>query len=210
MQARCYPFNMPKHWYHNMNIQVYCTWFIPCLSHIYPWFIPFLPVQDNVLTVPPYSFVLEGPVDVPVEDCWVASPSFFTCHLRPTDRPGTGGRQKPVTLTARTTSESRWYSTAPSKNWTCPVLVKWKSSTWAKFLMCWVACPCFSTAALHQPSHTSSISISAADFHTTAREARPGTQESVRRGCKVYDVNPWAMAVAVWARQASSGGSVSD
>ena len=66
-----------------------------------------------MLTVPPYPSVLEDP-----------APRFFSLATRD---PPTGGSQKPFTLTARMTFESRWYSTAPSKTWTCPVLVQWES-----------------------------------------------------------------------------------
>ena len=84
MQARCYSFNIPKHRFHNMNIQVYCTRLILCLSHTYLWFIPLL--QDTVLTVPQCPCVLEDQVDVPLEEWSVACPQvFITCHLRPTD-----------------------------------------------------------------------------------------------------------------------------
>jgi hypothetical protein len=38
------------------------------------------------MTVPPFPFVLEDPTDVPLEECWIASPQlFFTCFLRPAD-----------------------------------------------------------------------------------------------------------------------------
>ena len=67
-----------------MNVQVYWATVIPILSHTYPWFMPCL--QDVVLTVPPYPFVLEDPSTVPFEEFRVVCPQlFFTCHLRPTD-----------------------------------------------------------------------------------------------------------------------------
>jgi hypothetical protein len=46
-------------------------------------------VQDTILVVPPYPFCIEEDRmwhDVPMEDCWYASPQlFFTCVLRPKD-----------------------------------------------------------------------------------------------------------------------------
>ena len=90
--------------------------FIPYLSLVYT--IP----AGHCADCPRYHFVLEDPSDVPLGECWVTLPQLFlTCHLRSTDS------QKPVTLMPSTTSESCWYSTAPSKNWTCPVLVLWES-----------------------------------------------------------------------------------
>ena len=81
--------------------------------------------QDTVLTVPPYPFVLEDPSDVPLKKSWFARPQlYFTCHLRQ----GMGGRQQTVARMPVTTSLSSWCSTstAPSKSWTYPVLVRWK------------------------------------------------------------------------------------
>ena len=78
-----------------MNIQLYCTWFIPCLSHTHPW-NPNLngPGLYQSCTGPvghsgcahcaPVSFCLGSRLGRPF--CWVAHPpAFFTCHLRPTD-----------------------------------------------------------------------------------------------------------------------------
>jgi hypothetical protein len=49
---------------------------IPDLDHL----------QDTVLIVPPYPYVLEDPSDVPLDDCWIVCPQlYFTCHLRPTN-----------------------------------------------------------------------------------------------------------------------------
>ena len=44
-------------------------------------------VQDTILVVPPYPFCIEADRhDVPLEDCWYASPQlFFTCVLQPKD-----------------------------------------------------------------------------------------------------------------------------
>ena len=44
----------------------YYAWFIPCLFHTYPLLI--LCLQDTVLTVPEYPFVLEDPSDLLRED----------------------------------------------------------------------------------------------------------------------------------------------
>ena len=44
----------------------YYAWFIPCLFHTYPLLI--LCLQDTVLSVPQYPFVLEDPSDLPLED----------------------------------------------------------------------------------------------------------------------------------------------
>ena len=99
MQARCYPFNMPKRWFHNMNPQVhhnllYYSYAID--SHRYPLFILIWELghqqvwhwdtskfgTDTVLTVPPYPFVLDDPTDVRLEECWFAGnfagPSFIS------------------------------------------------------------------------------------------------------------------------------------
>ena len=52
--------------------------------HSYPWHLPCS--QDTVLTVPPYSFVLDDPLDVPLEECLFARPQrHFNCYLRPRD-----------------------------------------------------------------------------------------------------------------------------
>jgi hypothetical protein len=68
----------------------YLSPIVPGLYHVYFILIPSYPsypcLQDTVLTVPPYPFVLEDPSEVPLKERWVASPKlFFTCHLRPTD-----------------------------------------------------------------------------------------------------------------------------
>ena len=44
----------------------YYAWFIQCLFHTYPLLI--LCLQDTVLTVPQYPFVLEDPSNLPGED----------------------------------------------------------------------------------------------------------------------------------------------
>jgi hypothetical protein len=89
-----------------------------------------------VLTVPPYPFVLEDPSNVPFEECWVVRPQLFlTCH--PAETHGRTVAQSQSHLRrgyhlrltygeARMISKSRWYSTAPSNSWTCPVLDLWK------------------------------------------------------------------------------------
>jgi hypothetical protein len=66
MQASCYPFNMPGRQPHNMNVQVCWATVFPYLSHTYPWFM--LCLQNVVLTVPPYPFVLEDPSAVYFEE----------------------------------------------------------------------------------------------------------------------------------------------
>ena len=71
---------------YTMFIQ-YLSPIVPGLYHVYFILIPSYPCrQDTVLTVPQYPFVLENPLEVPLKECWVASPElFFTCYLRPTD-----------------------------------------------------------------------------------------------------------------------------
>ncbi len=51
------------------------------------WDVLYFCVQDTILVVPPYPFCIEEDRhDVPLEDCWYASPQlFFTCVLRPKD-----------------------------------------------------------------------------------------------------------------------------
>jgi hypothetical protein len=101
-------------------------------------------LQDVVLTVPQYPFVLEDSSTLPFEKCWVVHPLFFTCYLRPTDRL----LPKASHTYGEDISKTVWYSTAPqpSKSWTCTVLELWTGwmfrsitspphhlhSTWAK------------------------------------------------------------------------------
>ena len=138
MQACRYPFNTPKHWFQNMNIQVYCTSLIPSLFHTYPWFIPFL--QDTALTVPQYPPVLEDPVDVPLEECWVTherAAAKSQSHLRRRPHPSRAGTLQHL----RKTGPSRFWShgKAMCRSITSPR--QRLPSTWAKSPMCWVTCP---------------------------------------------------------------------
>ena len=63
--------------------------------------------QDTLLTVPPYPFVLDDPMDIPLEKCWFARPPlYFTCYLRPRDgRSPCETRQEAVARMARTISK---------------------------------------------------------------------------------------------------------
>ena len=51
-------------------------------------------LQDALLTVLQYPFVLDDPTDVPLEECWLARPLLdFTCYLTPRDRRSPTGRR---------------------------------------------------------------------------------------------------------------------
>ena len=66
----------------------------PGISHselIYTMVIPYLSLTYSV----GQDTVLEDPVDVPLDDCWIARPQlYFTCHLRPAN-----GRQPKASRT---------------------------------------------------------------------------------------------------------------
>ena len=92
MSARCYPFNMSGHCFHNMNLQLprqglshrytrhILIMKLEKLCRGYPLLILFW--QDIVLTVPPYPYAVGEP-----EKCCVVRPQlFFVCHLQPRGR----------------------------------------------------------------------------------------------------------------------------
>ena len=92
MRARCYPFNMSGHCFHNMNLQLprqglshrytrhILIMKLEKLCRGYPLLILFW--QDIVLTVPPYPYAVGEP-----EKCCVVRPQlFFVCHLQPRGR----------------------------------------------------------------------------------------------------------------------------
>ncbi len=62
------------------------TWYIIVCMSTY-WDMLYFCVQDTILVVPPYPYCIEEERhNVPLEDCWYASPQlFFTCILRPND-----------------------------------------------------------------------------------------------------------------------------
>ena len=102
MRARCYPFDMPKRRFHGFNPKVPVHTLVVVVHTSTYWYIRWLLlfilvytimytdvlnscVQDTVVIVPPFPYSIEeNHHDVPLEDCWYASPQlFFKCQLRP-------------------------------------------------------------------------------------------------------------------------------
>ena len=64
------------------------------IRHAYHYLSLHMPnSQDTVLTVTPYSFVLDDPTDVPLEECWFAPQLYFNCYLRPRNGRSPTGRR---------------------------------------------------------------------------------------------------------------------
>ena len=145
---------------------------ISCPTDITESFI-FLSLQDTVVTVPPYIYVLDDPLD----QCWYARHQLlFTCHLRPRDwllpkriSDMFGEDDFRLELVFYTKS-TRFYSTfepldlpgsGPMEIQGVPKFYERRPySTWAPSQMvggAYPGYPCFSEATLHRPSHTSAI-----------------------------------------------------
>ena len=93
MCACCHSFNMPKHWFHNMNPQVYHN----LLYHSYPIDIPHSSRYTSWLSmvIPDicsvcrilcsqcphihlsWTVTTHRPTDVPLEECWSARPQLY-------------------------------------------------------------------------------------------------------------------------------------
>ena len=63
------------------------------VSNGYLWFN--LSLQDTVVTVPPYPYVLDGSLDVPLDQCWYACPQLlFACLRVPSAAEGRAASEK--------------------------------------------------------------------------------------------------------------------
>ena len=118
------------------------------------------------MIIPPYSYTLEDPADVPLEDAWYARPQlFFSCWFRPVDgRPPSQGNYtrgpddfemhlvffstfEELKLTARSPMDdatTKLYEPSPStpRNQFC---------SWPPTTLCWVECPYFPCSLMATP-----------------------------------------------------------
>jgi len=124
IRARCYPLALQALTCLGISFATwrFRSWIIYMfkLYHVYTWHIPCL--QDTVLTVPPYPFVLDDPTDVPIEASppqasWIAHPSCFPLALWDL-RVGGSRKEQWTRLALMTITVTSWSDDDQSTSWT--------------------------------------------------------------------------------------------